>query len=107
MSFILSEDFEAFEADRERDTDGTSFYILKPVAASCGRGIRIFDSKQRVSRKEGILASKYLSNPHLMNGFKYDLRVYILVTAFCPLKVYIYSDGLVRFATEKYSMDPR
>ena len=85
----------------------SQYYILKPVAASCGRGIKICDSKQRISKKEGILASKYIENPHLLNGLKYDLRVYVLVTQFNPLKIYIYNDGLVRFATEKYSMDPK
>ena len=30
----------------------------------------------------------------------------MLVTSFNPLKVYIYNDGLVRFATEKYTNDP-
>jgi tubulin polyglutamylase TTLL4 len=107
MSYLLSEDYEAFQADRERDTQGNQFYILKPVAASCGRGIKLCDSKQRVSKKEGVLASKYVENPHLINGLKYDLRVYVLVTQYNPLKVYIYNDGLVRFATEKYTMDPK
>jgi len=82
-----------------------TLYILKPVAASCGRGIKLVDSKQPVSNKEGILASRYIMNPHLINGLKYDLRVYVLVTSFCPLKVYIYNDGLVRFATEPYNLD--
>lgn len=31
----------------------------------------------------------------------------MLVTQFNPLKVYIYNDGLVRFATEKYNLDPK
>lgn len=53
-----------------------------------------------------MLASKYLANPHLVNGLKYDLRVYVLVTSFKPLVVYMYTDGLVRFATEPYSNDP-
>ena len=84
-----------------------SLYILKPVAASCGRGIKLVDSKQHVSNKEGILASRYIMNPHLINGLKYDLRVYVLVTSYCPLKVYMYNDGLVRFATEPYNLDPK
>lgn len=60
-----------------------------------------------MNQKEGILASKYIMDPHLLNGYKYDLRVYVLVTNFNPLKVYIYDDGLVRFATEKYSKDAK
>jgi len=47
--------------------------------------------------------SQYISNPHLINGFKYDLRIYVLVTCFDPLKIYLFKEGLVRFATQKYS----
>lgn len=46
---------------------------------------------------------RYIHKPHLINDFKYDLRIYVLVTSFDPLKVYMYDEGLVRFATEKYS----
>jgi len=45
ISYILSEDFEAFQADREREESANSLYILKPVAASCGRGIKLVDSR--------------------------------------------------------------
>ena len=77
------------------------------MSASCGRGIKLISHNKKVPEKEGILVSKYLADPHLINGFKYDLRVYVLVTSYNPLKVYIYDDGLVRFATEKYSKDAR
>lgn len=39
----------------------------------------------------------------MINGYKYDFRVFALVTSFNPLKVYIYQDGLVCFCSEPYS----
>ena len=33
--------------------------------------------------------------------------MYVLLTSLDPLTVYIYEDGLVRIATEKYSEHPR
>lgn len=47
--------------------------------------------------------SKYIANPHLFNRRKYDLRLYVLITSFDPLRIYLFKDGLVRFATEEYS----
>ena len=45
---------------------------------------------------------RYLSDPFLINGSKFDLRVYVYVTSLDPLIIYIYRDGLVRFATVKW-----
>jgi tubulin polyglutamylase TTLL4 len=49
------------------------------------------------------LVSKYVSKPHLLRGYKYDMRIYILVTSFEPLKAYIFTEGLVRLATQPYT----
>jgi tubulin polyglutamylase TTLL4 len=58
------------------------------------------------AHKKGFIISEYISNPHIIDEKKYDLRIYVLVTSFNPLTIYIYEDGLVRFATVKYSLDP-
>ena len=40
--------------------------------------------------------------PFVIDGFKFDFRVYVLVTSCDPLRVYVYKDGLGRFATIRY-----
>lgn len=55
----------------------------------------------------GYLYSRYIAHPHTINGLKYDLRVYVLISCFDPLRVYIFEEGLVRFATETYKLDKK
>jgi hypothetical protein len=78
-------------------------YIVKPIANTHGKGVRILTDTTTVPTK-GIL-EKYIYNPHLINRRKYDMRIYILVTGFRPLKIYIYDNGIVRFCSEKYTTD--
>ena len=49
-----------------------------------------------------LVVQKYMHKPHLIDGFKYDLRVYVFVNGINPLRVYVYKDGLARFATVPY-----
>lgn len=50
-----------------------------------------------------VLASlcRYLHKPYLIGGKKFDLRIYVYVTCYDPLRVYLFKDGLVRFASCK------
>ncbi len=55
----------------------------------------------QVPLDEPMVVAKYIDNPLLVNGHKWDLRLYVAVTSYDPLTVYLYEEGLVRFATVK------
>lgn len=46
---------------------------------------------------------RYLADPFLINGSKFDLRVYVYVSCYDPLRIYIFKEGLTRFATCRYA----
>lgn len=45
------------------------------------------------------MVQRYIAKPYLMEGLKFDLRIYVLLCGTNPLRLYIYEDGLARFAT--------
>jgi len=71
---------------------------------SRGRGIYIIDDISEVNLEDPAIVSKYIENPLLINGHKFDLRIYVCVTSYDPLRIYVYEEGLARFASEEYSM---
>jgi len=56
---------------------------------------------------EDTIISSYIERPLLINKKKFDMRMYVAVTSFHPLRAYIYEEGLARFATEDYTNDPK
>ncbi|KAH8357845.1 hypothetical protein KR200_011071, partial [Drosophila serrata] len=77
-------------------------WIVKPAASSRGRGIFIVNTPDQIPQDEQVLVSKYIVDPLCIDGHKCDLRVYVLVTSFDPLIIYLYEEGIVRLATVKY-----
>ena len=105
-NFILPKDKEIVDEKLKEYNvfDRENIYIVKPVASSRGRGVRILTDVTTLPNR-GML-EKYIYNPHLINKKKYDIRLYLLVTGFNPLKIYLYENGLVRFCSENFDIDP-
>jgi tubulin polyglutamylase TTLL6/13 len=45
---------------------------------------------------------RYIHKPYLIDGLKFDLRVYVLLAGVDPLRIFVYDEGLARFATDPY-----
>lgn len=107
-SFVMPNDYMKFitEYTKERQIPGKklSYWICKPVNQSRGKGILIFQDIKDFVYDCMVIVQKYISNPLTVSGYKFDLRLYVCVTSFCPLTVYVYEEGLVRFATERYDL---
>ncbi|GFR52132.1 hypothetical protein Agub_g14647 [Astrephomene gubernaculifera] len=84
---------------------GLNLWIQKPVGLSRGRGISLISSLRKLNAAEPTVVQRYLTEPLLVEGFKFDLRLYVLVTSFNPLEAWMYEEGFARFTTLPYTLD--
>ncbi|XP_072592241.1 probable tubulin polyglutamylase TTLL9 isoform X3 [Vulpes vulpes] len=53
---------------------------------------------------ENYVAQRYIENPYLIGGRKFDLRVYVLVMSYIPLRAWLYRDGFARFSNTRFTL---
>ncbi|XP_070578672.1 tubulin polyglutamylase TTLL5-like isoform X30 [Ptychodera flava] len=99
QSFVTPSEFDEFHSAHMKDK---STWIVKPIASSRGRGIFLINHPQQLPLDETLLVARYIHNPLCIDGFKFDLRLYVAVTSYDPVRIYIYEEGLTRFATVQY-----
>jgi len=83
-------------------------WILKPALLNNAEGIKLFSSVDEVydhyasnQRYSGYhVLQQYLNKPHLLDGHKYTLRMFVVLTNFAG--AYLYKDGYYNIAREKY-----
>lgn len=110
--FLL--DYNMFVEEYRKNTQST--WIMKPTGKSQGAGIFLINKLSKLKKwsreaktsfhpaigKESYVISRYIDNPLLIGGKKFDMRLYVLVTSFRPLKAYLFKLGFCRFCTVKY-----
>ncbi|KAK8848253.1 positive regulation of cilium movement [Tritrichomonas musculus] len=110
LTYILPSEFSQFKADADKllsksETlnEDKPTWIFKPRSGQCGIGIQLFQDPSTVadSQKYNGIVQSYIA-PHLFDGVKFDLRLYLFVSTIKPYTVYLYREGLSRFCTEPY-----
>ncbi|ETP01876.1 hypothetical protein F441_20957 [Phytophthora nicotianae CJ01A1] len=110
-TFLLPKEYVSFvQAFQERGerlkrsglSEAKNIWIMKPVALSRGRGISLVNDLSQVIYGEQVVIQEYIAAPKLLDGYKFDLRLYVLVTSFNPLEAFLYEEGFVRLCTRPY-----
>lgn len=112
LTYALPHEFNSFVSAYQLlqkvsgDNRTDNYWIMKPVGLSRGRGISIVNDIANVSYSRPMVIQRYIQDPLCFMGYKFDLRVYVLVTSFSPLEAFVYKDGLARFGSSRYLLTP-
>lgn len=100
-TWILPTDLSDF---KQQFSGKSKTFIIKPDNSCQGKGIFLVRDVEKVpvDLSTTYVAQRYLHKPFLLDGFKFDLRLYILVAGCDPLRVFLHRRGLVRLASEQY-----
>ncbi|KAL3882585.1 hypothetical protein ACJMK2_028915 [Sinanodonta woodiana] len=108
LSFNLPNDYTRFVAEygllKQKNDAKDLLWIFKPADLSRGRGIFIFRDISELQYDCNAVVQSYITNPLLISGYKFDMRIYVAVPSFHPLTIYICQEGIVRFSTEKFDL---
>ena len=65
-------------------------FSAKPPDGSCGHGIKIVTFNDFYTIHHNSVVSEYVSRPLTIDSFKFDMRIYVLVTSYAPLRAFVY-----------------
>jgi len=115
-TWVIPDDFGDLEKRFGADSESKVFYIVKPDHLCQGKGIfltteleRLRQASQESQKKnEATVVQRYITRPMLIDGLKFDLRLYFLVAGkrradgHLDLRMFLFRDGLVRLCTTAY-----
>ena len=111
-SYVLPGDYGIFVEHFKAQPDET--WIMKPIGKAQGRGIFLFRKLSEIQQwrkgldgtpsegTETYVVQRYIESPYTIGGKKFDCRLYVLVTSFSPLQVWLYRAGFARFSGTRY-----
>lgn len=103
QTYLLPTEYSDFRSLFKDKKKSNKTFIVKPEASCQGRGIFLTRNLDDVNPYDHFVIQRYLHKPYLIEGLKFDLRIYVFLCGVDPLRIYMYNEGLSRFATEQYT----
>ena len=93
----------------EREGASDTPFIVKPDNGCQGAGIALVRGHAELAQylrsadaPERAVVQEYLSRPLLLDGLKFDLRLYVILTCAAPLQAFLSVHGVARFASHAW-----
>lgn len=85
-----------------------NFYFI--TVLSRGRGIRCYNNLYDIvtyccGGTGQFVVQKYIENPLLIGGKKFDIRQWVYIQDYNPPKIWFYDECYIRFCADDYSLD--
>jgi len=105
---------EAARFKQDMSTRKNPMWIYKPKNDYGGSGCHVYDIrmpqfqeiiKRDCEKRRNFVLQRYIENPLLIGGYKFHMRIFLLLTSMNPPCGYLHRGGQVLFSTKKYSYD--
>jgi len=112
-TYIMPRDKAAFLNEiRVRGNSRSNMWIGKPKNNYGGTGIRVWKGTdpelaklaQESDNGPKSLIQHYLADPLLVGGYKFHMRIHLLITNVSPLQAFVQENGQCLFATKPYTL---
>lgn len=100
--YILPSEYTKFTKAYSKYRSEDACWIVKPQVLSQGQGITLVKDLSDLKYDSQSVIQRYIDRPLLIGGYKFDLRLYVLISRAHPMEIWLFDDGIVRFSTEKY-----
>jgi len=89
------------------------YWICKPRNDCSGVGITVMKADNPSlaylveNEKQASVVQRYIADPVLLGGYKFHMRIHMVVTSLHPPQAYVQAGGQCLFCTKPYTVDPK
>jgi tubulin polyglutamylase TTLL5 len=96
LTFILPKEYvdflTVFSEIEDQVGEQNNFWTMKAAQAR-GQPTQLVNDVTQIKFGEAYLLQQYIRKPLLVRGYKFDLRLFVLVTSVNPLEAFLYQEG--------------